>query len=78
MNVQEAVNVPRMHHQWLPDEILMEDGISIDTIRLLEGMGYTVRTGAVLGSANSILIDHESGILYGAADPRRHASAAGY
>ena len=78
MNVQEAVNASRMHHQWLPDEILMEDGFSLDTIRLLEGMGYTVRTGAVLGSANSILIDHESGILYGAADPRRHASAVGY
>ena len=78
MNVQEAVNAPRMHHQWLPDQIRMEEGFSADTIHILKSMGYDVITGTAMGSANSILIDHQTGFLYGAVDPRRHGLAMGY
>jgi gamma-glutamyltranspeptidase/glutathione hydrolase len=42
MNIQEAVNAPRFHHQWLPDEIVVEDGFSPDTLRLLERMGHNL------------------------------------
>ena len=42
LNVQAAVNAPRIHHQWLPDELRIEEGISPDTIRLLEALGHTV------------------------------------
>ena len=42
MNVQDAVDQPRIHHQWLPDEIRVERGISPDTMDLLRSMGHKV------------------------------------
>jgi gamma-glutamyltranspeptidase/glutathione hydrolase len=78
MNIQEAVNAPRIHHQWFPDEIRVEEGISLDTIGSLKRMGHTVNEKATMGRASSILIDLETGDLYGAADPRTSGLAAGY
>jgi gamma-glutamyltranspeptidase/glutathione hydrolase len=69
------VNAPRIHHQWLPDEIRVEQGVSPDTIRLLEEKGHKVVTKAAMGAIQSILID-ENGTLYGGADPRRSTSSA--
>ncbi|MDV6318742.1 gamma-glutamyltransferase [Chromohalobacter sp. HP20-39] len=74
MNIQTAVSVPRIHHQWLPDEIRIEQGVSPDTIALLEAMGHTVSQQDAMGAAQSILIDDES--FYGGADPRRSTSSA--
>ncbi|MFA5180628.1 MAG: gamma-glutamyltransferase [Syntrophales bacterium] len=78
MNIQEAVNAPRVHNEWLPDELQIEKGISPDTIKLLSGMGHTVAVGAPMGAASSILIDGKTSMRYGAADPRRDGSALGY
>ena len=75
LNIQAAVNAPRIHHQWLPDEIRVEEGISPDTIRLLEGMGHTVTQKAAMGAIQSIMIA-EDGTFYGGADPRRSTSSA--
>ncbi|HAP51545.1 MAG TPA: gamma-glutamyltransferase, partial [Marinobacter adhaerens] len=75
MNIQTAVSAPRMHHQWLPDEIRIEQGISPDTIRLLQERGHTVVGGSAMGAIQSILIDEE-GVLNGGADPRRSTSSA--
>ena len=75
LNVQAAVNAPRIHHQWLPDEIRIEQGISPDTIRLLEGMGHKVSEKSAMGAIQSIMIT-EDGMMYGGADPRRSTSAA--
>ena len=75
LNIQAAVNAPRIHHQWLPDEIRVEEGLSPDTIRLLEGMGHTVTEKAAMGASQSIMIA-EDGTMYGGADPRRSTSAA--
>ncbi len=75
MNIQSAVSAPRVHHQWLPDEIRIEQGISPDTIRLLENMGHTVTVNRAMGAIQSILID-ENGKRHGAADPRRSTSSA--
>lgn len=75
MNIQTAVDAPRIHHQWLPDQIRIEQGISSDTIRLLQDAGHTVVTDAAMGAIQSILID-ENGTLYGGADPRRSTSSA--
>ncbi|MDM8517909.1 gamma-glutamyltransferase [Desulfobacterales bacterium HSG16] len=75
LNVQAAVNAPRIHHQWLPDEIRIEEGISVDTIRLLKGMGHTVNEKSSMGAIQSIMVA-EDGIMYGGADPRRSTSAA--
>jgi gamma-glutamyltranspeptidase / glutathione hydrolase len=78
MNIQEAVNAPRMHHQWLPDELRVEEGLSSDTIRLLKKMGHTLSMKPTMGAAESIFIDPNTGIYYGAADPRREGLAIGY
>ena len=75
LNVQAAVNAPRIHHQWLPDEIRIEEGISPDTLRLLEAMGHTVNEKSSMGAIQSIMIA-EDGTMYGGADPRRSTSAA--
>lgn len=75
MNIQTAVNAPRIHHQWLPDEIRIEQGISPDTIELLESRGHTVVTNSSMGAIQSIMIG-EDGTLFGGADPRRSTSSA--
>jgi len=74
MNVQSAVAAPRMHHQWFPDEIRIEAGISADTIGLLQSRGHTVVQKSAMGAIQSILV--EDGMYYGAADPRRSTSSA--
>ncbi len=75
MNIQTAVSAPRIHHQWLPDEIRIEQGISADTVRLLESRGHKVVTNSAMGAIQSIMIG-EDGTLYGGADPRRSTSSA--
>lgn len=78
MNIQVAVNASRIHHQWLPEQLLIEGGISPDTIVLLGEMGYNVKVRSTMGAASSIFIDPATGMLYGAADPRAEGSAVGY
>ncbi len=74
MNIQSAVSAPRIHHQWLPDELRIEAGYSPDTLALLEGKGHTISRQAAMGAAQSIVI--ENGRFYGGADPRRSTSSA--
>ena len=69
MNVAEATQAPRVHHQWLPDELRIEEGISPDTIRLLQQRGHDVVVKNAMGSTQSIMITGDG--LYGASDPRR-------
>jgi gamma-glutamyltranspeptidase/glutathione hydrolase len=78
MNIQDAVDAPRFHHQWKPDKLYLEPGISPDTVALLEDMGHQVdySPGVVLARINAILSD--GGWLQGAADPRWTGKAAGY
>ncbi|NVJ99626.1 MAG: gamma-glutamyltransferase [Alphaproteobacteria bacterium] len=74
MNISAATNAPRIHHQWLPDEVLVENGISPDTVELLEKMGHHVMyRGRTLGSTQSIRLSQ--GFFYGASDPRRPGAA---
>jgi gamma-glutamyltranspeptidase/glutathione hydrolase len=78
MNIQDAVDAPRFHHQWRPDTLYLEQGISPDTVALLEDMGHQVdySAGVVLARVNAILSD--GGWLQGAADTRWVGKAAGY
>jgi gamma-glutamyltranspeptidase / glutathione hydrolase len=80
MPVQQAVNAPRLHHQWLPDVITVErNGFSERTVEALRAKGHTVRIGGQQGTAHSIAIDPRTGHRHGAADPRdRDAGAAGH
>ncbi|WP_275553464.1 gamma-glutamyltransferase [Mixta sp. Marseille-Q2659] len=69
MNVAEATNAPRFHHQWLPDELRVEKGFSPDTLKLLSAKGQNVKVLPAMGSTQSIMIGPD-GTLYGASDPR--------
>ncbi|EBO5438508.1 gamma-glutamyltransferase [Salmonella enterica] len=69
MNVAEATNAPRFHHQWLPDELPVEKGFSPDTLKLLEQKGQKVALKEAMGSTQSIMVGPD-GELYGASDPR--------
>ncbi len=69
MNVAEATNAPRFHHQWLPDELRVEKGFSPDTLKLLEQKGQKVALKEAMGSTQSIMVGPD-GELYGASDPR--------
>jgi gamma-glutamyltranspeptidase/glutathione hydrolase len=73
----EAVAAPRLHHQWMPDEVVVERGMPAETVGALAARGHAVRVGSTFGSAHSIAIG-ASGMI-GAADMRaRGALAAGY
>lgn len=69
MNIAEATHAPRIHHQWLPDEIRVEKSLNKDTIRLLKGLGHNVKVKSSMGSTQSIMKD-ENG-FWGSSDPRR-------
>ena len=77
MNAAEATEAPRIHHQWLPDELRVEKGLSPDTVRLLEKLGHKVMLMPVIGSTQTI--ERARGQLAGAADTRqRGTGVAGY
>jgi gamma-glutamyltranspeptidase/glutathione hydrolase len=73
-SIAEAVVAPRPHQQWRPDALLVEEGLSPDTLALLRKRGHKVVVGTPSGSANSILVAPEG--FYGAADPRQRGTLA--
>jgi gamma-glutamyltranspeptidase/glutathione hydrolase len=71
LNVQEAIDAPRFHHQWLPDIIRYERyGLSPDTVALLKARGYALAETSVQGVAQGIVFDAHSGLLEGGTDRR--------
>ena len=80
MNIQQAVDAPRVHHQWMPDEIRYEPmGLVRDTMDSLKSMGHTfAEKPRYMGDAHAVMIDEKSGIRLGAADPRLNGKAVGY
>ena len=87
LDIQQAVNAPRFHHQWLPDRLdVEEDGFSPDTIRLLESHGYKVQLGYESGGKHRrwwsdgecIAVDPKTGERLGASDARNNGRAIGY
>ena len=76
MGLAEATAAPRIHHQWLPDNVRVERGISVDTINLLREMGHIVDDQRVrLGNTQSISRG-DNNIKYGVSDQRRQGAAA--
>jgi len=80
MNMQEAIDYPRYHHQWMPDELYLEKGFSPDTMALLKGMGYklNVNDQRSPGVARVEAILSDGGWLQGASDGRGNGKAEGY
>jgi gamma-glutamyltranspeptidase/glutathione hydrolase len=78
LDIQEAVNAPRFHHQWLPDEILVEDRLSPDTMNILRSMGHKLTVKHFWGDGECIMIDSKTGERLGASDGRNNGKAVGY
>jgi len=79
LDIQQAVNAPRFHHQWEPDEIDIEKvGISADTIKLLQARGHKIHEEGYWSDGECIAVDPKSGDLLGAADGRNGGKAVGY
>ncbi|HUJ49852.1 MAG TPA: gamma-glutamyltransferase [Bryobacteraceae bacterium] len=80
MNVQDAVDWPRFHHQWMPDELYLERGISPDTAALLRAMGHKIApyeaSDPIVARVEAIV--NEDGWLQGGADGRGNSKAEGY
>jgi gamma-glutamyltranspeptidase/glutathione hydrolase len=86
MNIQEAVNAPRFHNQWMPDVLYVEKWFSPDTLNLLRQMGYNIEIGLHYGTdvspywsdAECIAVDEKTGDRLGASDGRNNGKAVGY
>ncbi|HYV84210.1 MAG TPA: gamma-glutamyltransferase [Pyrinomonadaceae bacterium] len=80
MNIQQAIDFPRIHHQWLPDELVGEPfGLSGDTQKALAARGHKLGKLRYLGDAEGIMIEEKTGMRLGATDPRRSDGlAVGY
>ena len=77
LNIAEASNAARVHHQWLPDELRVETSLNRDTISLLEAKGHKVKVQSAMGSTQSIMVTDQG--IFGATDPRHSGSeAVGY
>jgi gamma-glutamyltranspeptidase / glutathione hydrolase len=86
MNIQEAVDAPRFHNQWLPDVLYVERWFSPDTVQDLQKMGYHVQVGlredsdagGYWSDAECIAVDQKTGQRLGASDYRNNGKAVGY
>ena len=86
MNIQEAVDAPRFHNQWLPDVLYVERWFSPDTVQALRKMGYKIQFGLSDGpdeggywsDAECIAVDAKTGERLGASDSRNNGKAVGY
>jgi gamma-glutamyltranspeptidase/glutathione hydrolase len=80
MNIQESVNAPRFHNQYLPDLIMLEKfGISPDTVRILDSMGHQIKDDREFwGDAECIAVDPATGERLGASDGRNNGKAVGF
>ncbi len=76
MNIQQAVDFPRFHHQWLPDELRIEPGFSPDTMAILEARGHKLKFVTSQGEVAAVMLD--GGWLQGAADGRAEGTAKGF
>lgn len=79
MDIQQAIDMPRIHHQWLPDRIDYEKfGLTMDVINSLKQKGHNIGFERSLGRVEGIIADYNSNIFYGATDPRGFGAAIGY
>ncbi len=80
MEIKDAVFAPRIHHQWLPDKVIVDArGFSPDAIATLKSKGYEVEELAqYIGNVSAIAVDDTNGVMTGVADPRRGGLAEGF
>ena len=77
--IQEAIDAPRFHHQWLPDELRMENhGFSEDVTKALEARGHRLVFRSFMGDAEGIMLEPKTAVRLGASDPRGDGLTVGY
>ncbi|MCO4781616.1 MAG: gamma-glutamyltransferase [Candidatus Cloacimonetes bacterium] len=76
MNIKEAVDAPRMHHQWMPDKLYLEKEIPVDVVDNLKKRGHIIQRSVPRNVIQGIHIDGKD--MYGASDSRKQGQAAGY
>ena len=74
LDPQEAVSAPRFHHQWMPDQLLVEPGIPADVVRILEARGHEVVVREGFSAVQAVRLDGETRI--GGSDPRKDGRPA--
>ena len=72
LNIAEATNAPRFHHQWKPDRLRVEDGFDEAVLDRLKEMGHTIEPGSHIGVVQSVMRVRD--VFYGASDPRSKTS----
>lgn len=77
LSTDEAVNSPKFHHQWLPDEVFIEQSFPAEPVAALEKMGYKIRSRAAIGRTE-VIRRNSKGVLEAVGDHRGDDSAAGY
>jgi gamma-glutamyltranspeptidase/glutathione hydrolase len=78
LDIQEAVNAPRFHNQWMPDEIMAEDRISPDTLAILRNKGHKIKMERFWGDGECIEIDPRTSERLGASDGRNNGKPVGF
>jgi gamma-glutamyltranspeptidase len=74
MTIREAVDAPRVHLQWIPDELRIEkNGLSADTMEKLTAMGYKIQVKPNMGDVNAIMVDPKTKAFLKASDPRNNS-----
>ena len=80
MNIQQAIEWPRIHHQWMPDTITYEPyGLAPDVMKALEAKGHKfVERPRYMGDAEGVMIEDKTGVRLGGSDPRLDGRSVGY
>ncbi len=79
MDIQKAIDMSRIHHQWLPDKLFYEEfSLSLDVKKSLLNMNYIFGAERTLGRVEGIIVDSKNQIYLGATDPRGFGAAIGY
>jgi gamma-glutamyltranspeptidase/glutathione hydrolase len=79
MNIQQAIDWPRVHHQWMPDHITYEPyGLAPDVMNRLKAMGHKFANPRYMGDAEGIMIEDKTGVRLGGSDPRLDGKSIGY
>ena len=79
MNIQQAIDWPRVHHQWMPDQIVYEPyGLVPDVMNRLKTMGHQFANSRYMGDAEGVMIENKTDVRLGGSDPRLDGKSLGY
>ncbi|HEX2488481.1 MAG TPA: gamma-glutamyltransferase [Blastocatellia bacterium] len=79
MNIQQAIDWPRVHHQWMPDQIVYEPyGLVPDVLNRLKSMGHQFGNQRNMGDAEGVMIEEKTDVRLGGSDPRLDGKSIGY